>query len=231
MGRKYDVIDADGHVLEPFTLWDDYMDPKYRERAPKLVKDKDGKERLLLEDKILASVLASAHRGVGAHQGVVAADAIDTRTDAGRFDRMRASQTWISTASTPPSSPSLGLFAGAVSDPAFAAAMCRAYNAGLPITASPTPPPFGIAMLPMQSIDAAIQEMRFARKELGFRGGSCGPTLQRPQAHDPDYEPFWTAAEISTSASASMTAQRHAAVVVDRFEDGVPSTSSRTPWR
>ena len=52
MGRKYDVIDADGHVLEPFTLWDDYMDPKYRERAPKLVKDENGKERLLLEDKI-----------------------------------------------------------------------------------------------------------------------------------------------------------------------------------
>ena len=50
MGRKYDVIDADGHVLEPFTLWDDYMDPQYRERAPKLVKDNNGKERLLLED-------------------------------------------------------------------------------------------------------------------------------------------------------------------------------------
>src|SRR5215470_13632929 len=49
MGRKYDVIDADGHVLEPFTLWDDYLDPQYRERAPKLVKDKDGRERLLLE--------------------------------------------------------------------------------------------------------------------------------------------------------------------------------------
>ena len=30
MGRKYDVIDADGHVLEPFTLRDDYMDPKYQ---------------------------------------------------------------------------------------------------------------------------------------------------------------------------------------------------------
>src|SRR5256885_13659196 len=55
MGRKYDVIDADGHVLEPFSLWDDYMDPQYRERAPKLVKDENGKERLLLEDKILGS--------------------------------------------------------------------------------------------------------------------------------------------------------------------------------
>ncbi len=36
MSRSYSVIDADGHVLEPFSLWNDYMDPQYRERAPKL---------------------------------------------------------------------------------------------------------------------------------------------------------------------------------------------------
>ena len=33
MSRNYNVIDADGHVLEPFTLWNDYMDPQYRARA------------------------------------------------------------------------------------------------------------------------------------------------------------------------------------------------------
>lgn len=26
MSRAYDVIDADGHVLEPFTLWNDYLE-------------------------------------------------------------------------------------------------------------------------------------------------------------------------------------------------------------
>src|SRR4029450_9348840 len=78
MGRKYDVIDADGHVLEPFTLWNDYMDPQYRERAPKLVKDDHGKERLLLEDKILGSRAGfGGSGGVGARQGVVAADAME----------------------------------------------------------------------------------------------------------------------------------------------------------
>ena len=78
MGRKYDVIDADGHVLEPFTLWNDYMDPQYRERAPKLVKDENGKERLLLEDKILGSRAGfGGIGGVGARQGVVAAESMD----------------------------------------------------------------------------------------------------------------------------------------------------------
>src|SRR6266702_2511294 len=55
MSRSYHVIDADGHVLEPFTLWNDYLDPAYRERAPKLVKDENGKDRLLLEEQILGS--------------------------------------------------------------------------------------------------------------------------------------------------------------------------------
>jgi len=55
MTRSYHVIDADGHVLEPFTLWNDYLDPAYRERAPKLVKDQNGKDRLLLEEQILGS--------------------------------------------------------------------------------------------------------------------------------------------------------------------------------
>src|SRR5260370_18549675 len=78
MSRTYNVIDADGHVLEPFTLWNDYMDPQYRERAPKLVKDKNGKERLLLEEKILGSQAGfGGIGGVGARQGVVPAPAIE----------------------------------------------------------------------------------------------------------------------------------------------------------
>ena len=50
MSRSYNVIDADGHILEPFTLWGDYLDPRYRERAPKLVKDEKGIQKLLLEE-------------------------------------------------------------------------------------------------------------------------------------------------------------------------------------
>jgi hypothetical protein len=64
MARAYNVIDSDGHILEPLTLWNDYMDPAFRDRAPKLVIDKDGKERLLVEDQILGS-----QQGMGASAG------------------------------------------------------------------------------------------------------------------------------------------------------------------
>jgi hypothetical protein len=36
MPREYNVIDADGHILEPPDLWLKYIELKYRERAPRL---------------------------------------------------------------------------------------------------------------------------------------------------------------------------------------------------
>ena len=60
MSRAYNAIDADGHVLEPTTLWDDYMDPAFRDRAPRLVVNNDGKEMLLIERRSPAASRAWA---------------------------------------------------------------------------------------------------------------------------------------------------------------------------
>ena len=54
MSRPYNIIDADGHVLEPPDFWHDYLDPAYRARAPQLFVDTDGQERLRIEGKVLA---------------------------------------------------------------------------------------------------------------------------------------------------------------------------------
>jgi len=55
MSRAYNVIDADGHILEPVDMFDKYMDPGFRERAPRMIVDTDGRERLLIEGKVLGS--------------------------------------------------------------------------------------------------------------------------------------------------------------------------------
>jgi predicted TIM-barrel fold metal-dependent hydrolase len=93
--------------------------------------------------------------------------------------------------------PSLGLFSGAIHDPALAAAVCRAYNRWLGDYCSPySDRLFGVAMLPMQDVDLAIAEMRFARKKLGFKGGFLRPNpYNNKMINHPDYEPFWAAAE------------------------------------
>src|SRR5438309_9000478 len=75
MARAYKVIDADGHILEPIDLWDRYMDPAYREHAPRLIIGDNGKERLLVEGKILGNPKGLGRLGaVGARDGSVPAD-------------------------------------------------------------------------------------------------------------------------------------------------------------
>ena len=65
--------------------------------------------------------------------------------------------------------PSLGLYTGAIQDPALAAAACRAWNRWMADFCSAHPDRlFGVGMLPMQSVELAVAEMRFCRKELGM---------------------------------------------------------------
>jgi predicted TIM-barrel fold metal-dependent hydrolase len=40
------AVDADGHILEPPDLWETYLEPKYRDRALRIVLDDDGLEAL-----------------------------------------------------------------------------------------------------------------------------------------------------------------------------------------
>src|SRR3954452_20183385 len=83
MARAYNVVDADGHILEPLDLWSNYIDPAYRDRAPRLVKGENGKERLVVDEHMVGDSRRGIGRigAVGARQGVVAADTME-------FDRM-----------------------------------------------------------------------------------------------------------------------------------------------
>src|SRR5438132_2765150 len=175
MARTHHASDADGHGLEPVDLGEKYMDPAYRDRAPRITVDKDGKGRSNIEGKILGSPKGLGNIGaIGARQGDVAEltmKYIEGRK--GGFDpHERIKDLDLDGIDAAFLYPSLGLFSGAIKDPDLAWAMCRAYNRWLVDYCAPYPDRlFPIAMLPMQSIDSAIEEMRFARKVLGMRGG------------------------------------------------------------
>src|SRR5712671_1351552 len=106
MTRAYNVVDADGHILEPLDLWDKYIDPEFRERRPRFVIDENGKERLSVEGKLLGNPRGIGSLGaVGVRQGAVKIDSSNMPKErrAGST-RTRASPTWIPTASMPLSS-------------------------------------------------------------------------------------------------------------------------------
>src|SRR5580693_743630 len=219
MSRAYNVIDADGHILEPLDLWDRYMDPKFRDGAPHLVKGEDGKDRLVIEERTVGDSRRGfgGIGGIGARQGVVASDTMKYQEGRpGGFDpHQRIPDMDADGIDAAFLYPSIGLFAGSIQDPELAAATCRAYNRWLADYCKPYPDRlFGVAMLPMQSVDLAIAEMRFARKELGFRGG-----LRRPK----------TSISRSAFMKAAAVACRRSASTVSR--GAAQSTSSATRWK
>lgn len=226
MARAYNVVDADGHILEPLDLWDHYIEPNFRDRAPRIVKTNDGKERLVIEENMVGDSRISIGRigGVGARQGIVAADTLAYKDGKpGGFDpHKRIPDMDADGIDAVFLYPSLGLFSGAIHDPQLAGAVCRAYNRWLADYCKPFPDRlFGVAMLPLQDVDLAIAEMRFAKKELGFKGGFLRPNpYDGKMINHPDFEPFWAAAEdldfsigFHEGASSGMPT-----VGVDRFE-------------
>src|SRR5213593_3479031 len=225
MSRTYNVIDSDGHVLEPPDFWVEYMDPAYRERAPQLFVDTDGKERLRIEGKVLGGPTGLGFAGaIGARQGAASINIKYIEGRKGGFDpHARIPDMDLDGIDAAFLYPSLGLFSGAVTEPGLAAAMCRAYNRWLADYCQPYPDRlFGVAMLPMQSIELAIEEMRYARKELGMHAGFLRPNPYNGRMlHHPDYEVFWSAVEdldmaigLHEGSSGGMPQ-----VGVDRFEN------------
>jgi len=45
------AVDADGHILEPVDLWETYLEPKYRDRALRFIRDENNLEQLMYDGK------------------------------------------------------------------------------------------------------------------------------------------------------------------------------------
>jgi hypothetical protein len=52
IGLTRGAIDCDGHILEPPDLWENYLEPRYRDRAIKIVTDNDGYECLQYDGQL-----------------------------------------------------------------------------------------------------------------------------------------------------------------------------------
>lgn len=227
MTNAYKVVDADGHILEPLSLWDDYIDPAFWDRRPQLVIDDNGAERISVEGLLLGNPRGIGSLGsIGVRQGDVSVDTLKYEEGRrGGFDpHVRIVDMDADGIDAAFLYPSLGLFTGAVEDPDLSAAMSRAYNRWLADYCKPYPNRlFGVAMLPMQSVENAMAEMRFVRETLGMRSGFLRPNPYhgKKMLSDPMYEPFWSLAEALDFSIGFHEGSTNAmpTVGVDRFEN------------
>ncbi len=188
------VVDCDTHYWESVDVWEQHIDPAFRDRAPRLVQDG---ERLLVQVGETIYPSTPGHRGLGRTYGPD--DTIHPQTlwdkevstdPARRLKFMDEQQTDVHIIF-----PTLGMVGFAnIQDPALAAACSRAYNRFAADFASWDRVRLRPAMLvPFNHPEVAIEEMTWARQQ-GLTVAFANPTPPGPIRWSvPDYDLVWAA--------------------------------------
>ncbi len=195
------AVDADGHILEPANLWQDYLEERYRDRALQIKRDEDGFEYLEINGRpstktvkgvlgIMGAmgqeVLPSADRLYMDHMPYGGCDATQ-RVDLLDQEHLEKALLY----------PTLGLlWECECDDPEISNAYTRAYNRWIVDFCRPSEGRLvPIAHLSMLDIPAAVEELERAVK-AGARGAFVAPfTYSKiPHGH-PDHDPLWQKAE------------------------------------
>jgi predicted TIM-barrel fold metal-dependent hydrolase len=183
---EYRVIDADGHVWEPESLWERHLDPRFRERRPRLVRDNRGTTRYMLEGRLIPP---GEGLGAWAPEGIFEAT---THRDGGFDPKLRLVDMDTEGIDVAVLYGSFGLALWQAQDPQLAIALCRAYNDWLAeYCSTDTRRLKGIPALPMATMDEALREARRTVRELGFVGiNMLSNTLGRGADH-PSFFPVY----------------------------------------
>lgn len=197
--RPSSVIDCDGHLVEPPDLWERYLEGSLKASAPRLVKDRQGGIRILLEGRLYPQAegkgkgfpgLPEAWYTVDAKGRVTGQDIISPQS------RLRAMDTDGIDVAVP--FPTLGLYTVDARDPALNAAICRAYNDWLfaEYLAADRARLVGVAMITLRDPREAARELRRAVTELGFKGAFVRPNpVNGRTLDDPAYDALYAEAQ------------------------------------
>jgi predicted TIM-barrel fold metal-dependent hydrolase len=190
------VMDSDLHVVEPSSLWDDYLDPKFRGRITR-EKDATGHTRPHVDGKVLppyadhpererAWSFRTANPVWPRVREATTPKAVLEAMDLEGVDVGILFRTWATHAINVD-----GL------EPALAAALSRAWNRWMADFAREHPERFKpSAVIPLQDVDLAIAEAELAVHDFGV------VTLVLPShlingrpIYDKFYDPLWAAAQ------------------------------------
>lgn len=199
--RKGPVVDADGHVLEPADTWLKYIDPQYRDRAIRIVRDEKGYEVLLFDNKPLELIRGQLAALGGINMDLVKLQKRGVMTYAegcppGSYDpkaRLKVmDEEGIDLALL---YPTIGIcWEGHVQDPKLATAYTRAYNHWIVDFCRKNPKRlYPIAHLSLLDPEGAVKEMIRARKDgcVGIFLSPDMPARGGKRFDDPAFAPFW----------------------------------------
>jgi predicted TIM-barrel fold metal-dependent hydrolase len=194
---QYRIVSSDNHVFEPPDLWTRRVEPKFRDRAPQLVREADGDWWY-----------CDNHRVIGLSAGIQTGQRFEgnenlTRT--GLFENVRRGgyipeehlkdmdEDGVDVSIV---YPTVGLLLYSVPDSAFLTDICRTYNDWLAEFCQAFPKRLkGIAMINVDEVQPGVKELERCA-HLGLAGGMI--TVYPPEGRGYDgseYEPLWAAAQ------------------------------------
>jgi len=185
--EPYRIIDADAHMSEPFDLWTTRIDGKFRDRAPRLVNDYNGKKGsfFVFEDFVtrFSSQKEGASRDMERPGGWDPAERLKDMESEG-VDASILYTTY-------------GFTLFACQDPELQEACLRVYNDWLAEFCRHAPERLGgIAMISLYDVDRGRRELERAKKQ-DLKGVMiwATPPESRPAYHSSIYDPFWAAVQ------------------------------------
>jgi predicted TIM-barrel fold metal-dependent hydrolase len=191
------IISADGHVCEPANCYVDHIDPKYRDRAPRIVEQDNGTEMFVVPGMRTPVGLGFVDgAGFGPRERLARAKTMrfaDVRPAAyGGKERIPFMDEDGLAAEIIYASVGMGLCMHR--DAEYKDACMKAYNRWLQGMCSEAPDRiFGLAQTAVLSVDAAIADFTQA-KEMGFVGMMMpGDPIHEDYDHA-DYDALWECA-------------------------------------
>ena len=191
----FKFLDSDLHVMEPVDLWQRYIDPAFKDRAPKGLDRFQQDTAIELEGYTIppASSTDAESKMIGSLEDF--GDALENNWDAASqvraMDREGIDMAVLF--------PTRGLSVLAIDgmDPPLAAAIARAYNDWMHDFCSYAPDRlFGAAMISPFDVESAVVEARRSVEELGHKGIFIRPNIANGRNwHDPYYDPLWAEIE------------------------------------
>ena len=193
----YRLISSDSHVYEPPDLWERYIAPAFRDRAPRLVHEAETDQWYADGDVKFGVVGSNQQAGLRYEDP-------DKITSEGRFENApkggwdphaHIEDLAVDGVAGSVLYPSVGLNAFKLPAGDLVTAIFCAYNSWLADFCRPYPDQLkGIALLNVDDVTCAVSEMRRTAR-LGLVGAIISMRPSGPTYDHPDYEPLWAAAQ------------------------------------
>jgi uncharacterized protein len=184
------VIDIDGHVREADDLWERYLEPPFRARAPKIERVANGQLLFVLEGN-------RHHRRPDESPFRIKPDgaAVNENRHLATEPKQRLKDMDNDGIERGMLFPSAGLYLPSVEEEAYAVALCRAYNNWLyDYCGADRKRLMGVGVIPVQNIPAAVEETRRVILELKFKGIFVRPNPVKGRTLDDSYyDPLYKA--------------------------------------